>query len=51
MADMANSLGECAQKDTTDNPLGTFKGKSHEYGGELLRCSAKTVQDLAEPAG
>ena len=48
---MANSLGESAQNDITDNPLGTLKGKSHEYGGELLRCLAKTVQDLAGPAG
>ena len=51
MADMANSLDESAQNDITKNPLGTLKEKSHEYGGELMKCLAKTVQDLAGPAG
>ena len=50
MDDIANSLGESAQNDITDNPLGTLKGDSHEYGGELLRCLAKTVPDLAGPS-
>ena len=51
MADIVDSLGESAQNDIADNPLDTLKGKLHEYGGELLRCLAKMVQDLARPAG
>ena len=50
MAGMANSLGESAQNEVTDNPLETLKGKSHAFSDEVLRCLAKTVLVLAVPA-